>query len=381
MTDYYELLGVSRAASQDEIKKAYRKSALKYHPDRNPGDAQAEKQFKKISEAYEILSDEQKRKIYDQYGEEGVQGAAQAGGMHGFSSMEEALKTFMGAFGGGGDSIFDSFFGFESDAAEGRPGASKKLSLSISFEEAVKGTEKEIVLNNYVSCESCQGSGAANPNAIKRCSRCQGSGQMHQSRGFFSMTTVCSQCHGRGKTVAQNCESCSGAGRIKKKQKVSLSIPAGVDSGMRLKMPGYGDAGEEGGPSGDLYVSISVRPHDLFERSGDDIIIELPLSFVEAALGCKKEIPTPTSGQCRLSIPEGTQTGKILRVKGKGVPNVHGQGIGDLLVRVVIETPVDLSEEQKKLLHSFEELEGGKNCPRKRSFYEKIKAFFTGSND
>jgi molecular chaperone DnaJ len=383
MADYYELLGIPRSASQEEIKKAYRKNALKYHPDRNPGDAQAEKQFKKISEAYEILSDEQKRKIYDQYGEEAVQGgAARGGGMHGFSSMEEALKTFMGAFGGSGDSIFDSFFGFESERdVEGRAGASKKLNLSISFEESVRGTQKEIALNNYTSCESCQGSGAENPSAVKKCPRCQGSGQIHQSRGFFSMTTICPQCQGRGKTIVQKCSACSGEGRIKKKQKMTLSIPAGVDSGMRLKMPGYGDVGEGGGPSGDLYVSISVRPHEIFQRSGDDILVELPLSFVEAALGCKKEIPGPTGETCRIAIPEGTQTGKIFRVKERGVPNVHGQGKGDLLVQVTLETPVGLNEEQKKLLRSFGELEGTQNCPRKRSFFEKIKTFFTGETE
>lgn len=387
MSDYYEILGISRSATQEEIKKAYRKSALKYHPDRNPGDKQAEKKFKEISESYEVLSDEKKRQIYDQYGADALKagGMGGPGGHAGFSSMEEALRTFMGAFGGGGgghaggESIFDSFFGFETEGADSgaRQGSSKKMNLSISFEEAMKGVEKEVVLNNYISCESCDGSGAASAKGIKKCSRCQGSGQIHQSRGFFSMTSVCPQCYGKGKMITDPCKDCHGDGRVKKKQHVKIKVPPGVDTSMRLRMSGYGDAGEGGGPAGDLYVFISVDPHPVFKRDGDDILIELPLSFTEAALGCKKDLPTAHGNSCRINVPEGTQSGKVLRVKNEGSFNVHGKGRGDMLVEVIVETPVHLSEKQKDLLKQFSELEKEQNSPRKRSFFDKIKGFFS----
>ncbi|MBS0620257.1 MAG: molecular chaperone DnaJ [Verrucomicrobia bacterium] len=385
MTDYYETLGISRSASQDEIKKAYRKNALKYHPDRNPGDAAAEKQFKKISEAYEVLSDEKKKQMYDQYGPEAFQagGMGSAGGPHGgFSSMEEALRTFMHAFGGGGgggggDSIFDSFFGSDAEEGGARQGSSKKMNLTLTFEEAMQGVEKEVALTNYVCCGKCDGSGAASSSSIKKCSRCKGSGQVHQSRGFFSMTSVCPQCYGKGKMISDPCTDCRGEGRVKKKTPITIKVPPGVDTGMRLRMAGHGDAGEGGGPAGDLYVFISVEPHSLFQRDGDDILVDLPLSFPEAALGCKKELPTALGGTCRIGIPAETQSGKVLRVKGEGTPNVHGRGRGDLLVKVLVETPVNLNEKQKELLRQFAEMEREQNSPRKRSFFDKLKVFFS----
>jgi molecular chaperone DnaJ len=387
MSDFYETLGLARGATQEEIKKAYRKSALKYHPDRNAGDPQAEKKFKEISEAYEVLSDEKKRQLYDQYGEDALRGAPGMGGgggpQGGFSSMEEALRTFMNAFGGGGGggggggSIFESFFGFEGESAEGQQGASKKMNLTLSFEEAMKGVEKEVSLNNYAACTTCDGSGAASKNSIKNCSRCHGSGQVHQTRGFFSMASVCPQCHGKGKMITDPCKDCQGDGRIKQKQRVTIKVPPGVDTGMRLRMGGYGDAGEGGGPAGDLYVFISVEPHSVFQRDGDDIIVELPVTFAEAALGAKKELPTPRGGSCRIVIPEGTQSGKVLRVKNEGAPNVHGRGQGDMLIKIVVETPVALSDKQKELLKAFAELEGDRNSPRKRSFLDKLKVFFS----
>ena len=280
----------------------------------------------------------------------------------------------------GGDSVFDSFFGFDPENAEdgGRQGASKKMNLSISFEEAMKGTEKEVSLSNYATCSTCDGSGAASSGGIKKCSRCRGSGQVHQSRGFFSMTSVCPQCHGKGKMVTDPCTDCRGEGRVKKKQNVKIKVPAGVDTGMRLRMSGYGDAGEGGGPAGDLYVFISVEPHSVFQRDGDDVFIELPISFSDAALGCKKDLPTPHGGSCRISIPEGTQNGKALRVKAEGAPNVHGRGKGDMLIKIVVETPVNLSEKQKEVLQEFAELEKEQNSPRKRSFFDKVKVFFSG---
>lgn len=382
MTDFYKTLGIQRGATQDEIKKAYRKNAIKYHPDKNQGDPKAEAKFKEISEAYEVLSDEKKRQIYDQYGADALKGAAGMGGGHGgFSSMEEALRTFMGAFGGGGggsESIFESMFGMGSEGGDSvRQGASKKMNLTVSFEEAVRGVEKEVALSTYQTCDTCHGDGASSPDKIKRCSRCQGSGQVHQSRGFFSMATTCSQCHGRGKVITEACKTCHGEGRVKEKQRVKIKVPAGIDNGMRLRMSGYGDAGEGGGPPGDLYVFITVEPHEVFERDGDDVILEVPINFTEAALGCKKEIPSPLGKSCRITIAEGTQSGKVLRVKGEGIPNVHGQGTGDLLTKIIVETPVRLTEKQKELLQEFGELEKENNSPRKQGFLDKIKCFFS----
>lgn len=386
MADFYETLEVPRNATADEIKKAYRKKALQNHPDRNPGDSDAEKRFKEISEAYEVLSDEKKRQIYDRHGKEGLQGAAgMGGGAGGFSSMEEALRTFMGAFGGmGGDSIFESYFGGGGGNGEfggrggrmHRQGASKRVNINISFEEAAKGVDKELAITNYVTCKQCHGKRSTSPQGIKRCTRCNGQGQVFEQRGFFSMSMTCPQCSGEGQTVTDPCPNCKGEGLVKEKQHVKVHIPAGVDSGMRLKMSGYGDAGEGGGPAGDLYVFITVQPHEIFEREGNDIILDLPISFAEAALGCKKEVPALLSHVCRLTIPEATQNGKIFRVKGEGFPNVHGQGKGDLLVRIFVETPSQLTEKQKQLLQEFHELEGPANLPKRKGFLDKIKDLF-----
>lgn len=382
MADYYQILGLSRNASQDEIKKAYRKFALKYHPDKNAGDAKAEAKFKEVSEAYEVLSDTQKRQVYDQYGSEALKGAGGMGGGSGFSSMEEALRTFMGAFSGsssGGDTIFDSFFGqnFDSSASFVRQGVNKKAQIAISFEEAARGVEKEIIITNYVGCSKCRGSGARSSQDIKNCTTCHGTGQLQQTRGFFSMSSTCPHCHGAGKVISVPCDACHGIGKIKKKQHVKVPIPAGIDDGMRLKMAGYGDAGDGGGPPGDLYVYIRVKSHDIFSREGDDLIITLPISLSEGALGCKKDLPCILSKKpVRLTISPGIQTGKILRVKGEGLRNVHGQGKGDLLINVQVETPVNLSAQQKTLLKQFQQTESSNNSPQRKSFLEKMKVFF-----
>lgn len=383
MADYYEILDITRTATAEEIKKAYRKKALQYHPDRNPGDSEAEKRFKEISEAYEILSDDKKRQLYDRHGKEAFQGGAAApGGMHGFASMDEALRTFMGAFGmGGGESIFDFFGGgggeFGGNNARVRQGASKRVNISISFGEAAKGVDKELSISNFVTCTSCHGKGASSPQGIKTCKTCGGRGQVFEQRGFFSMSAACPQCHGEGRIVSDPCKSCRGEGTTKEKQHVKVHIPAGVDNGMRLKVSGRGDAGQGGGPAGDLYVFITVEPHPLFERQGNDILLDLPISFAEAALGCKKEVPSLTSHSCRITIPEGTQNGKVFRVKGEGFPNVHGHGKGDLLVRIFVETPTTLSEKQKDLLKAFAELEGPANLPKNKGFLDKLKEFFS----
>lgn len=380
MADYYAVLDVPKTATPDEVKKAYRKKALQFHPDKNPNNKEAEKRFKEVSEAYEVLSDEKKRQMYDRYGKEGVQGAA-AGGGHpgGFSSMDEALRTFMGAFGGmGGDSIFESYFGGEAGGGSRtmrRQGASKRVNLKVSFEEAARGADKELAITNYVACKECHGKGTTSPNGIKKCTRCGGQGQVFEQRGFFSMSMACPQCHGEGQIITDPCKHCHGEGAVKEKQHVKIHIPAGVDNGMRLKMGGYGDAGQGGGPAGDLYVFITVEPHELFEREGNDIILDLPISFAEAALGCKKDVPSLTHS-CRITIPEGTQNGKIFRVSGEGFPNVHGNGKGDLLVRIFVETPTHLTSRQKELLDEYAKLEGPANLPKRKSFLDKIKELF-----
>lgn len=382
MADYYELLEIQRSATPEEIKKAYRQQAVKYHPDKNPGDAKAEKRFKEISEAYEVLSDEKKRQLYDRYGKDGVQGAASmpGGGGGGFSSMDEALRTFMGAFGGmgGGESIFEGFFGGDGQASHThRQGASKRVNISLSFEEAARGVDKELVISNYVTCKGCSGKGSASPQGIKKCSRCKGSGHVLEQRGFFSMSMACPQCHGEGQEITDPCKDCRAEGVVKEKQHVKVHVPAGVDSGMRLKMSGYGDAGQGGGPAGDLYVFIQVEPNEIFEREGDDILLDLPISFTEAALGCKKEVPSMFNHTCRITIPEGAQNGKVFRVKGEGFPNVHGHGKGDLLVKIFVETPTKLNERQKELLQEFSKLESPANLPKRKGFLDKIKGLFT----
>lgn len=383
MTDYYQVLGISRNATADEIKKAYRKLAVKYHPDKNPGDKKAEKAFKGVSEAYEVLSDSTKRQLYDQYGPDAVKAQGMGGGAGGaqFASMEEALRTFMGAFGGGGggESVFDSFFGqeFGGGVEAARQGVSKKVQISISLEEAAKGSEKEIAITKYVQCHQCNGSGARSTQDLKTCSTCQGSGSIHQTRGFFSMSSTCPQCHGSGKVISVPCKECHGVGKLKKKERIKIPIPAGIDDGMRLKMTGHGDAGERGGPPGDLYVYILVQAHDIFKRDGDDIFLVLPITIAEASLGCKKEIPRLLSKKpISLTVPEGTQHGKVLRVKNEGLSNVHGRGKGDLLVSIQVETPVNLTSEQKELLKNFQKTESADNSPKRKSFLDKLKVFF-----
>ncbi|MGA8163932.1 MAG: molecular chaperone DnaJ [Waddliaceae bacterium] len=384
MDDYYEILGVARTATPEEIKKAYRKKALKYHPDRNPGDAEAEKRFKEISEAYGVLSNDQQRKKYDQYGKEAVQGAGVGGGTS-YESMEEALRTFMGAFGGmGADTIFDNFFGFGGGGGAGpgaatikRPGASKRVNIALTFEEAAKGVDKELAITNFVTCEPCRGNRAVSSEGIKTCSQCNGAGQVFEQRGFFSMSMTCPQCQGEGKVITNPCQACRGEGVVKKKQHVKVHIPAGVDSGMRLKMSGYGDAGIAGGPPGDLYVFIRVKGHEIFDREGDDISLDLPITFTEAALGCKKEVPSLFNHTCLLTIPEGTQNGQVFRIRKEGFPNVHGHGKGDFLVKVVIETPTRLTKQQRELLEEFGKLESPNNLPKRKGFLDKIKSLFS----
>lgn len=380
MADFYEILGVSREATQEEIKKAYRQKALQYHPDRNPGDPEAEKQFKEISEAYQVLNDAQKRQAYDRYGAEGMHAYAGRGAPGGgYASMEEALRTFMGAF--GSESIFDQMFGMGGEGVrEGagyQQGASKRLTISIPFTEAYTGVEKELTVSNYIVCDKCKGKRTLSSSGVRKCPRCGGMGQVFEQRGFFSMSMTCPQCHGEGQTIQDPCPECRGEGRVKGKRKVHFHIPAGVDSGMRLKLSGYGDVGIGGAAPGDLFIYINVEPHEVFERQGNDVLLELPISFAEAALGCKKEIPSLHKGKLKLTVPEGIQSGKSLRVKGEGFPSIHGgEAKGDLLVHIVAETPVNLSSRQKELLEQFLESETSSNCPRKKGFFERIRDLF-----
>jgi molecular chaperone DnaJ len=384
MSDYYELLGVEKNATQDEVKKAYRKKALQYHPDRNPGDPEAEKKFKEISEAYEVLGDEKKKEMYDRYGPEGLQGMAGMGKGYagpGHETMEEALRTFMGAF--GGDSIFDNMFGggggrggFTEEHGGRQQGTSKRVNLTISFEEAMRGVEKELAVASYVPCETCHGKRTTSSQGVKRCTRCGGAGQVFEQRGFFAMSMSCPQCHGQGEVITDPCKTCAGEGRVKAKKRVLAKVPAGIDSGMRLRLSGHGDAGVAGGPAGDLYVFITVEPHEVFQREGNDLTLDLPVTFAEAALGAKKEVPSLIAHTVRLTIPEGTQTGKVFRIKGEGFPNVHGGGRGDLLVRICVETPTKLSTRQKELLEEFAKLDSDSNFPKKKSFHEKFKGLF-----
>lgn len=382
--DYYEILGTQSQASQDEIKRAYRKRAMESHPDRNPDDPQAADKFKLISQAYEVLSDPQKRQLYDRHGEQAFAqgGAGQPGGAQ-FESMQDALRTFMGAFGSEkNSSFFDFFGGGEGGSArdEMARGASKKIRLEISFADAFKGAKREALIPTWLACGTCSGSGAATPGSIRTCVQCGGTGEIVQNRGFFSMASPCPRCRGEGQIISNPCKKCSGRGRLRERLKVLINVPAGVNTGMQLRMAGQGDAPEGKGPRGDLYVQIQVQPHEFFERDGDDLTIKLPLTFVEASLGCTKEIPTFRS-ICKVAIPEGAQSGKILSVRGEGFPSVYGRGRGNLLVTIQVVIPRKLTADQKALLRQFAEVESTSQYEQKQTFEEKLGVFFSSSEN
>ena len=375
--DYYEILGISRDASPEEIKKAYRRLAIKYHPDRNPDNSkEAEEKFKEVSEAYKILSDSEKRQIYDQYGHAGLEAEVGAGaGFGGFGF--DPFKIFEEVFGRGsfGGDIFGDFFGRRARAGEAQPGSDLHYTLEISFEEAAFGTEKEIRIGRYEPCSSCEGSGIKPGSGPETCPTCKGSGYVSVSQGFFSISRTCTQCQGRGTIIRDPCRQCRGAGRTRTTRKIKVRIPAGIDHGAHLRLGGQGEAGLHGGPPGDLYVSLRVKPHPIFERDGNNIICEVPISFAQAALGGKVSVPT-LNGKVKLTIPPATQTNKIFRLKGRGIPYLHSSSRGDQLVKVVVETPVSLNEEQKELLRKFDELRQGNGQPRMKDFFNKVKRIF-----
>jgi molecular chaperone DnaJ len=379
--DFYEALGVAKNASDDEIKKAYRKMAMKYHPDRNQGDKakEAEEKFKEIKEAYEILSDANKRAAYDRFGHAGVD-PNMAGGARGPGG--EGFGGFADAFG----DIFGDIFGGAMGGAAGRGGRSAafrgadlRYNMEITLEQAAKGFATDIRVPSWDSCETCHGSGAKPGTSPKTCGTCGGSGAVRMTQGFFSIQQTCPTCHGSGKVIAEPCTSCHGEGRIKKNKVLEVNIPAGIDEGQRIRLGGKGEPGMNGGPPGDLYVEIRIKPHEVFQRDGDDLHCEVPVSLVTAALGGDVEVAT-LGEKVSITVPEGTQSGKTFRLRGKGIKGVRSSVPGDLYCHVNVETPVRLNDKQKKLLREFEaslKEGGGKHSPQTKGFMDKMKGFFT----
>ena len=372
--DYYEVLGVSRGASEDEIKKAYKKMARKYHPDLNPGDKTAEEKFKEVNEAYEVLSDADKKARYDQYGHAGVDPNFGAGGFGG---------GFDGSFdfGDRGD-IFGSFFGGgfgggrRTNPNAPQRGESIRMSIAISFEEAAFGCEKAVTVERYETCDTCHGNGCAPGTSPEVCPDCHGTGTVQVRRqtpmGVFATSSPCPKCGGKGRIIHQPCKDCRGSGMVRKKKTIQASIPAGIDNGQTISIRGQGNAGKNGGPAGDLLITIPVRPHELFRREGTSVLCEAPITFTQAVLGAELEIPT-IDGKVKYTLPEGTQSGTTFRLKGKGIPSINGRGRGDQYVTVYIETPKNLNKEQKEALKKFAETMGESNYEEQKKFFKKFK--------
>ncbi len=375
--DYYEILGVPKNASEADIKKAYRKKAVQYHPDKNPDDKKAEEKFKEVGEAFEILSDDQKRAAYDSMGHAAFEGVG-GGGHHG--GAVDPFDLFNQVFGGGGGSggLFEQFFGGgeRRDPNGAQRGADLRYDMEIDFEEAVLGCEKKISITKLDGCGKCNGSGAAKDSGRATCSTCGGHGQVVSQRGFFRMQQTCPQCEGQGSVLEEPCTGCRGSGRIDKKSTITLKVPEGVSTGTRLRSGGNGEAGVRGGINGDLYVVLHVRPHEIFDREEDDLLCDVPISFVTAAMGGELKVPT-LSGSASIKIPDGTQSGTTFRLKGRGVKNLQGYGTGDLNVKVNVEVPTRLNNEQKNKLKEFADLCGDEVNPQSAGFLEKAKNFFS----
>jgi molecular chaperone DnaJ len=372
--DYYEVLDVSKNASEAEIKKAFKRLAMKYHPDRNPDNKEALEKFKEAKEAYDVLTDAQKRAAYDQFGHAGVDPSAAAGGAgagFGGASFNDIFGDVFGdIFGGGG--------GRKGGGQRVYRGADLRYNLELTLEEAVRGTSVNIRVPTQVECDECGGSGAKKGSSPVTCSTCGGHGQVRMQQGFFSLQQTCPRCHGSGSIIENPCGVCHGHGRIEQQKTLSVKVPAGVDNGDRIRLSGEGEAGEHGGPSGDLYVHVIVRPHDIFQRDGDDLFCEVPVSVVTASLGGELEIPT-LDGRVNLKIPAESQSGKLFRLRGKGVKSVRGSQQGDLLCRISVETPVNLTKKQKELLREFETSmreDNVNHSPRASSWLDGVKKFF-----
>jgi molecular chaperone DnaJ len=368
--DYYEILGADRNASEEEIKKAYRKLALKYHPDKNPNDKASEEKFKEIGEAYEILMDPQSRAAYDQYGHAAFDSRSRKS-----SGFHDPGDIFREVF--GNSNIFDEFFGGGGGSRPGGPqrGDDLRYDMELTFMEAAQGCDKEITVTKLGECDACKGSGAEPGATMKNCATCGGRGQVVSSRGIFSIAQTCPRCEGRGRTIDKPCRVCLGAGRRDLTSKIKIRVPAGVDGGSRLRSSGNGEAGARGGPPGDLYVVLHVKRHEIFERSGDDLVCEVPISFTQAALGAEIKVPT-LEGSADVKIPAGTQTGSVFRLKGKGIKNVQCYGHGDLMVRVQVEIPGKLNAAQRAKLEEFARLCDETVHPASKTFLDKAKRLF-----
>ena len=366
--DYYEILGVNRNASEGEIKAVYRKLALKYHPDRNPGDKTAEESFKEAAEAYEVLHDPQKRNIYDQYGHQGIQGT----GFSGFSGFDDIFSSF-------GD-IFEDFFGFRTSTGSRtrvQRGSDLRYNLNLSFMEAAFGTDTEINIEKMEVCPTCNGNACKPGTQPENCRRCGGTGQISSAQGFFTVRTICPTCRGQGQSIPYPCPHCNGTGQVMVSKKVAVKIPAGVDSGSRLRLTGEGEAGLYGGPPGDLYVFIVVEPHEFFERDNTDVICRIPISFIQAALGDKIMVST-LNGDKKLEIPKGMQPGDILRFSGLGIPSLRHGRRGDQIMQIIINTPTNLSKKQEELLKEFAKLESSKLSTKLKNMFKGIHKTASG---
>ncbi|MBI3468778.1 MAG: molecular chaperone DnaJ [Planctomycetes bacterium] len=371
--DYYDVLGVGRDANADEIKSVYRRLALKFHPDRNPNDPEAEKKFKEAAEAYEVLSDADKRSKYDRFGHAGLSGT----GVHEFRDAQDIFDVFGDIFGG---ALFGDLFGGRRGRGGPRAGRDLRMQLDLDLFEAAKGASKTMDIRRQEICSQCGGSGAKRGTKPVTCSYCGGRGQVFQSQGFFRIATTCPSCRGTGSQIRDPCPECSGAGRVVATRTLQVDIPPGVDTGMRVRLRGEGEPGGNGAPRGDLYCYINVREHPLFHREGVNLICQVPITFAQAALGADVEVPS-LSGKQPLSIPRGTQSGEVFQLRGQGMPDPHGRGRGDLVVQVIVETPKKLTKRQEELLREFAELENSHVSPERKSFFDKLREYFAPTEE